>query len=480
MLRRRKRLRIVNRKNLFPFILLNLLVILVFSLMIMFYFLFLAPVKIKVLSSSVVNEQTISPLQESIAFKFNSFVDKDLVEKSFAISPSVLGEITWKNGKTLVFQLDEHLQENAKYEIQFELKGSPLPFFPTTTPELFNLQFKTGNAPKIVFTSPRDHEKQVALNKYIIFEFNQKITTDNFKNYFFVKPSVSGKLKAENNQIIFIPDNSYIKNTRYMAGVLKGLPGIDQQQLTQDYFINFQTVGDDETGEFQNVAAARVPILMYHNIGYWVPYESALSRRFKIEPQNLDGQLQYISENYNVVTLNDIYDYLTNGIELPENPLVLTFDDGWRGVYTYAFPLLKKYNLHFTIFLITSHYESKPGYLTKEEIKEMRDSGLVDLGNHTVDHPMLGFLSKTAIEREIKDANTSLKHDFGVDVKTFAYPGGSYNKIVLEVLERLGFRTAVTVNAGQEQKENELLLLKRIGVDGGDTVETLMGKLENK
>ena len=250
--------------------------------------------------------------------------------------------------------------------------------------------------------------------------------------------------------------------------------------MVKDYLLEFETEGAKDT-ESKKIKKARIPILMYHNIDEWGWYDSALARRFKIPAAALETHLEYISENYQVISMQDIYDYLTNGIELPENPIVLTFDDGWKGVYDYAYPILERYNLPFTIYLIASHYEQKDGYLSKEQIQEMLDSGLAELGNHTMHHPMLGnFFDKEMIKKEIKDAQNQMQKDFGVRPKTFSYPGGSYNKIVLETLEEMGFKTAVTVNAGAQQSSNELLLLKRIGVDGADTVEMLEKKLEIK
>jgi peptidoglycan/xylan/chitin deacetylase (PgdA/CDA1 family) len=475
----KRKMRKKTTGNFLPLLLINLLAILVLGIIVSFYLLFFAPRKIKILSASIGSNKTTFPAQKEIVFVFNQWVDKNTVEKSFKISPSVLGTITWKNGKTLALQLDEHLKNETNYEIRFEMNGIPLPFFPTTAPEIYNLQFKTGKAPEIVFTNPASYEQNVPLNKFITFEFNQKIAVNDFKSYFFIKPKVDGGFEVKNRQIIFKPHDKLENNTEYMVGLLKGMPGVDKQQLTQDYFFRFKTIDHGESTGFKNVRAASIPILMYHNVGEWDIYESALSQRFKIPPLTLDTHLQYISENYNVISLSNIYDSLTNDIELPENPIVLTFDDGWRGVYTEAFPLLQKYDLRATIFLITSHYGEKDGYLTKDQIQEMIDSGFVEIGNHTVHHPMLGFLNQNDIMKEIKDANASLKQDFGIHSTTFSYPGGSYNKLVLEVLEKLGYKTAVTVNAGQEQSEDELLLLKRIAVDGGDTVEILEEKLTN-
>ncbi len=476
---RKTRLRLRKVKKSFKiFTLLNILAISVFFIFLLFFFALARP-KIKVLSSNIINLQTVSTLQNKIEINFSGRVDKNLVEKTLTIYPAVLGVITWENDRQLEIQLQQSLSPQTKYQLSFSYNGAPLPFFPTTTPEIYNLQFETGDPPQIINSSPYNFEKNVRLNKYLVFDFNQEVSAKDFENYFFLKPKIKGTIVKKGTQLLYIPRENFAKNTRYFTGVLKGLPGADKQQLMNDYFMTFQTEGDENSEMPLETRTFRVPILMYHNVGFWAPYESELSQRFKIEPQNLEEHLKYISENYQTISMKDLYGYLTNGVSLPENPIILTFDDGWRGVYTEAFPLLKKYNLHFTTYLITSHYGTAEGYLTKKQIQEMITSELCEIGNHTVRHPALGLMDRFSIEKEIEDADISLKKDFGVRPETFSYPGGSYNKTVLEILEKMGYKTAVTVTAGSIQNENELLLLKRIAVDGGDGVEELKRKLDN-
>lgn len=463
-------------RNIFSILLLNLLALSLFFALVFIFLIFFQNRPVKVLSSSIHALQTVSTLPRSIEFSFSGPVDKALIEKSFVIAPSVLGYSAWKDDKTFVFQCQDDLQEDTMYNLQFEMQAPPVPFFPTTAPEVYNLQFKTGTAPKILSSSPFNHEKNVPLTKYLVFNFDEEVASRDFENYFFIKPKAEGHIKSTNKQVIFTPDAPLLAGTSYLAGVLKGLPGASGQQLIKDYLLEFETEGT-KTAALIEVKKAKIPILMFHNVGEWNGYESALVKRFKIPPENLEQQLAFVAANYQVISMQEVYDYLTNGISIPEKSIVLTFDDGWRGVYTSAFPILKRYGLPFTLYLITSHYQEKEAYLTKKQIQEMLDSGLCELGNHTVHHPMLGLMNKSDMEKEIKDANASLKQDFGVTPQTFAYPGGSYNKLTLEVLEEAGLKTAVTINFGVEQSSNELLLLKRIGVDGTDTVEILGRKL---
>ena len=87
---------------------------------------------------------------------------------------------------------------------------------------------------------------------------------------------------------------------------------------------------------------------------------------------------------------------------LPQNSILITFDDGYKNNYTLAFPILKKYNIKATIFLNTAYIGNDRDYLNWDEIKEMYESGLVDFQLHTHSHyptirkaEIKGFFEKT-------------------------------------------------------------------------------------
>lgn len=471
----RKKARKKKFSSFLPFVFFNLLLVFVFLLILSFYFVFFRLPKIKVLSSSVSNLQTISSLQKSLDFEFSFAPDKKLVEKTFKIRPQVLGVLTWKNDKKLSFQFEERLPSKTKFLAEFSY-SSPSPFFPTTTPEVYNLQFETGEAPEVVFSSPKDNEKNVFLKKYLIFEFDRPMQEKNIKNYFLIKPKTEGDFLVRGKQLIFKPKEKLKSKTEYFAGILKGVSSLNGQQLIDDYFIHFKTVSKNGDGFFEK-RKADVPVLMFHNVGNVSFFDTKLTKRFKISPENLEKLLKFVSQKYQTVSMEELYDYLTNGVKLPENPIVLTFDDGWSGVFKFAFPLLKKYKLKFSSYLISSYIDKNPDYLKKEEVFDMLNSGLMELGNHTKSHALLGFVSRDVLKKEINGAQDDFEQMFGVRPLTFAYPGGSYNKNVIDEVDGAGFHTAVTVKQGKTQSEDELLLLKRIEVEGTDSVKDLERKL---
>ena len=90
-------------------------------------------------------------------------------------------------------------------------------------------------------------------------------------------------------------------------------------------------------------------VLLYHAVEDHVsPYTDRLG--VSVSPAMFEANLRYIKENYNVISVDDL------NKPLPENPLVITFDDGYRSVYEHAFPLLRKYRMPAVVYLITVSY----------------------------------------------------------------------------------------------------------------------------
>ncbi|MBQ9737823.1 MAG: polysaccharide deacetylase family protein, partial [Clostridia bacterium] len=132
-----------------------------------------------------------------------------------------------------------------------------------------------------------------------------------------------------------------------------------------------------------------VPILMYHSIlrstnthGNYIISESAF-----------ESDLKFLKDNgYTTIFIGDLIDYVEGGKELPQKPVILTFDDGYYNNYLYAFPLLKKYNSKAVLSIIgyytdlyTETPDENPSYshVTWGNVKDMLSSGLVELQNHS-------------------------------------------------------------------------------------------------
>ncbi|MEL7598058.1 MAG: polysaccharide deacetylase family protein, partial [Clostridiaceae bacterium] len=112
-----------------------------------------------------------------------------------------------------------------------------------------------------------------------------------------------------------------------------------------------------------------VPVLMYHSIGY----EKDNPVRLPVE--NLEKQMKYLKDNnYTTLSLDELYDYFENNKPIPEKSIVLTFDDGYLDNYTKLYPVLKKYGLKGTIFVITKAIDKEKDYLLSSQLKELDKS----------------------------------------------------------------------------------------------------------
>lgn len=118
-----------------------------------------------------------------------------------------------------------------------------------------------------------------------------------------------------------------------------------------------------------------VACLMYHNV-FSKTSDGIISK------DEFERHMEYIKDmkTFKMEELESI------GYKLPENAILVTFDDGYRNNYTNAFPILKKYNIKATIFLNTKYIGTDTSYLNWNEIQEMYESGLIDFQLHTHTH----------------------------------------------------------------------------------------------
>ncbi|SNR74782.1 Polysaccharide deacetylase [Desulfurobacterium atlanticum] len=157
-------------------------------------------------------------------------------------------------------------------------------------------------------------------------------------------------------------------------------------------------------------------------------------------------QMEYLkNNNYNVVSLKEIIDYLKTGKPIPPKTVAITIDDGYRSTMK-AFKILKKYNFPFTLFLyaegISRHY---PAYLTPKELTEIANYPKVSFGNHSYSHKRFAKLIKTMDKKKYKQlikqdtlkAQEIIKKLTGKNTSFYAFPYGEYNKTYIEALKEL-------------------------------------------
>jgi len=205
-----------------------------------------------------------------------------------------------------------------------------------------------------------------------------------------------------------------------------------------------------------------LPIIMYHSL----LKESQYHGRYIISPNKLEEDLIYIRDNgYTTITIKDLLDYVYNGRLLPAKPIMLTFDDGNYNNYYYAFPLLRQYNCKAVIspiISITEEFSQSSdilltyGYCSFTQLKEMSDSGLFEVQNHSYSmHAHSGRvgvgkkqgepddLYKTVISEDINKAQLLIEQNIGTSPTCFTYPFGHYSKETPSIIKELNFKASL-------------------------------------
>lgn len=190
----------------------------------------------------------------------------------------------------------------------------------------------------------------------------------------------------------------------------------------------------------KTLAADSFNILLYHHISSTMPRSTSLTA------QEFEGHLAYLKDNgYTIVDLASAIDSVQQGTSLPDKAIAITFDDAWRDIYVQGFPLLKKYDYPFTVFVNTDPVDQKNRHtMTWDMLRDLKNQG-VTLANHTRDHDYLVRKPlydeqwlKQAMEN-IEYAQKRLTQELGPVPKWLAYPYGEYNDLLKETLKDKGY-----------------------------------------
>ena len=207
-------------------------------------------------------------------------------------------------------------------------------------------------------------------------------------------------------------------------------------------------------------------ILEYHGVGY-EDWDSSLV----VKPEVFEKHLQYLTkEGYKIVTVEELGERLRTGKSV-EKYVALSFDDGYKTNYTQAFPLMKKYNAKGTFLVINRMIGTDPMYMTETDIKEMIAGGM-EIGSHTFSHNPLAEIDPKYLEWELATSQYDLEKRFpGIQVRTLAYPNGSYNADIIAKLKKYGYHQALTGHTGmitpEFYKEHPMELYRLIIDDDG-------------
>ena len=200
-----------------------------------------------------------------------------------------------------------------------------------------------------------------------------------------------------------------------------------------------------------------IPILNYHKV-------DTLHHSLSVLPENFERQMAYLNDSgYHTITPDQLMAYLKFGHPLPENPVMITFDDGYQDNYVNAFPSMKKYGFTATIFLVTEKIGQDERFMNWDQVREMQKAGFV-FGSHTANHTALTKIDAAQAEKELTESRDEMEHQLGYKPRYFAYPTGAYNLQIEQMVRQAGYKAAFTVRYGKVGPDSDPYALERIPI----------------
>lgn len=215
---------------------------------------------------------------------------------------------------------------------------------------------------------------------------------------------------------------------------------------------------------YSEIEYTDLPIIMYHHI----TNEKNRTGKYTVHISEFEKDIAYLEKNgFNTVNVSDLIDYAENNAPLPENPIMITFDDGFESFYKYAYPLLKEKQMKAVVSVIgkaTEQYSQNPDHnvnysnLTFGQISELSKSGLIEIQNHSYDMHLSSSSGRKGISKmksesynDYKNALTNdllttqkiLKLNCGITPTCVVYPYGAYSKETTEIIKKLGFKSTM-------------------------------------
>ncbi len=260
----------------------------------------------------------------------------------------------------------------------------------------------------------------------------------------------------------------------------------------------FEDGGAVEAMRADALSGVRLPIIMYHA----VLKDPQRAGEYIISPAQLEKDLIYLKKHgYTAVLPRDLVEYVNGKAELPDKPVMLTFDDGYYNNLIYVVPILKRMGMKAVISIVGSYTQKATetmdqnpayAYLTWEDISALEESGMVEIASHTYAlHSMsgregvkrksweTGEAHEAVLTADIEIFRETMQEYCSIELTTFTYPFGRWDSESEIVLRKNGFTVTMTCRERMnyiERNSASLYHLGRYNRPSGVTTEEFMQK----
>lgn len=280
----------------------------------------------------------------------------------------------------------------------------------------------------VSFTDNTSTEIVLNGNQIITLYLNEKYEEPGYTAKTNDGKDITDKIKVNSNLDITTAGEYEIKYT------------LDNSQTTSaTRTVNVKPIEVLENGEKSN---NHLSVLMYHYFYSKKEGETGKNNNW-MEITKFEEQLKYLQKsNYYFPTWQEVEDFVNGKIDLPKKSVVITMDDGNKSIYKYAIPLLDKYNIPATAFIITKKFDTK-------NLEKYKNS-TIDFESHTnnmhrgggnIGHG--GIFTALSITEGVKDLKSSIEK-LGGNNNALAYPYGDYTETTKQAVKQAGFKLAFT------------------------------------
>lgn len=216
----------------------------------------------------------------------------------------------------------------------------------------------------------------------------------------------------------------------------------------------------------------RVAVLGYHNFSKTKPVSEMLMRTSEFRKQ----MERIRADGLRVISMQEFLNWRLGNLQLPARCVLITLDDGWKSVYTDAFPILKEFGYPFTVFLYTKYLSGRGDSMTPDMIREMQRFGAT-VGSHSTSHyypktwkqaEASGEAANSALmDEEMGSSFKRLSQLFGT-INTYCYPGGYITQAMIDRLPSYGYVAAFSVIPGKVSITEDVMQIHRYMIFGTD------------